>query len=517
MIIAPLLITALFTLLQRVLESEDLRRIPGPISFTLGSWRIAYEDWRGERVRSIKRLHDKYGPVVRVGSNEISFNSLSALRTIYGAGNNFERTSFYRMFDAYGRANLFTFGPVEAHRARKRLLSHAYSNQTILASASSSLIQEKVALYLRLLEENGPNPCNEIFSSLHYFSIDTISDFVFGPDFGGTKALQGDKDRALLNDILDPARRKLAWFVTHLPRYTKWVVSQKGLMELLVNSLGLLPMKKPTTYSGIRAHALKACECFMNAPVQVQASFAERTVIGRLKRYQERDGLSDLDIASECADHLLAGIDTTADSLMFLIWALSLPRNLQYQEKLRAELGGVSFDAQTGVPLPKSITRLPYLNAVIKETLRLYSPLPATEPRSSPVDTVIDGYRIPAGTVVGMSPYCLHREASVFPNPTLFNPERWLENPESTGNLEAMNHWFWAFSSGGRMCIGMHLANAEMATLVAAVYKRYRTTVREKDVTPGITSRFEVFYDETMPRMVEHECWINFEKVATCA
>ncbi|GKT81574.1 benzoate 4-monooxygenase cytochrome P450 [Colletotrichum tofieldiae] len=62
-----------------------------------------------------------------------------------------------------------------------------------------------------------------------------------------------------------------------------------------------------------------------------------------------------------------------------------------------------------------------------------------------------------------------------------------------------MKKWFWAFSSGGRMCIGIHLVMAEMTTLLAALYLKYTTSEkdRQKNVSPGITSRFEVFFDET--------------------
>ena len=58
--------------------------------------------------------------------------------------------------------------------------------------------------------------------------------------------------------------------------------------------------------------------------------------------------------------------------------------------------------------------------------------------------------------------------------------------------------------------IGSNLANAEMLLLIAAVYMRYDTTTKAPGVTPGITSRYEVFYDETMTKMKEHECPINF-------
>lgn len=498
-----------FASFKSYLLKPSLRRIPGPLLYATTRLRLAYDAWTARSVHTIRELHCQYGPVVRIGPNEVSFNSLSALRTIYGAGSGFERTDFYRMFDAYGRPNLFTFASGKAHRDRKKLISHIYSNQTVLGPIFSELVQNKVAGFLAMLERE-PENAAEIFSSLHYFSFDAISEFVYGPEYGGTQALNG-KSRDLINDILDPSRRRLSWFLVHFPAYTKWIITRTGFMEFVVNRLGLLPMQKPFTYTGIRKHALQAYESFNASSPDIKLKYSETTVMGRLVKLQAVCGLSDMDIASECADHLLAGIDTTADSLMFLIWALSLPQHKTYQEHLQREVSLISVDAN-GLPYPKDLPHLPYLNAVIREALRLYSPLPAFEPRSCPVNTNIDGYDIPAGTIVGMSPFCLHREDSIFPDPLTFKPERWL-TPE--GRLipesDPKNRFFWAFSSGARMCIGMHLANAEMLTLITAIYRKYNTSARHPDTSPGITSRYEVFYDETASRMVEHECWIDFE------
>jgi cytochrome P450 len=78
--------------------------------------------------------------------------------------------------------------------------------------------------------------------------------------------------------------------------------------------------------------------------------------------------------------------------------------------------------------------------------------LPASEPRALPLPTVIEGYTIPARTIVSVSPYSLHRHSEVFVEPLRFNPDRWLD---PSNNIAEMNKWFWAFSSGGRMCIGV--------------------------------------------------------------
>ncbi|KAH0289030.1 putative P450 monooxygenase [Aureobasidium namibiae CBS 147.97] len=492
-------------------------KIPGPKLFALTKWRLALEDYKGSRTRTIHALHQKYGPIVRIGPDEIHCNSLNALRTIYGAGSGFERTWFYRMFDAYGKQNLFTFSTVKEHSERKKLVANAYSKSLMLKGPAARMVQDKVSQYLALIEAQGDAP-HEIFSSLHYFSIDAITHFLYGPSYGGTSALEGNvQDRALLNDIIDPTRRYLSWFAVHLPKLTKWMYTRVGLMERILEPV--IPMKKPTTYTGIRKHALDAFHRFQNAAqTEPETLSTESTIISRLWKSHESikgsgsSALGDLDIASECADHLLAGIDTTADSLMFLIWALSRPQNSHIQQKLVDEVRALSEDAfEGGMPRLDVIDKLPYLDAVIRETLRLYAPLPASEPRSLPTDCTIDGYSIPARTVVNMSPYSLHRNADVFEEPLDFNPDRWFDEAEK---VALMNRWFWAFSSGGRMCIGLHLAMAEMTVLVVAVYREYTTSIAPgfEDKSPAITSRFELFYDESVPKIAEHTCLIEFTK-----
>ena len=516
---ALLALVGIFILLWRLSKAwpreRQLWKIPGPRLYSASSVPLALKAWHARSVQTIYKLHQKHGPVVRVGPNQISFNSLSALRTIYGAGSPYERTDFYRMFDAYGRPNLFTFASGQEHRERKKLISNMYSNQTVLAPHYSQMVLNKVSAFLTMLDRE-PTVASEIFASLHYFSLDAISEFVYGQDYGATNALAGAAyDRHMLHDILDPSRRRMSWYAVHFPTYTRWITTRSGWMEGFITKLGLLPMNKPFTYSGIRTHALDAFHRFKAAAHDIQLKRAETSVIGRLVKVQQTRRLTDMDVASECADHLLAGIDTTADSLMFLIWALSLPKHNQFQDKLREEVSHISVN-EMEMPDPKSLTHLPYLNAVLKESLRLYSPLPTFEPRTCPTDSVIDGFDIPAGAVVGMSPYCLHREESVFPDPLAFNPGRWLTEdgmllPES----DAKNRFFWAFSSGARMCIGMHLANAEMLTLTATLYRKYKTYARHPDTSPGITSRFEMFSDETMPKMEEHECRIDFVELVS--
>ncbi|KAK5126595.1 hypothetical protein LTR85_009529 [Meristemomyces frigidus] len=462
MLLVAVALLGLGSLCWIVIESlyiSPKSKIPGPIIYALMEWRLAYDDYCGTRTRKIHKLHQQYGPVVRIGPNEVHFNSLTALRKIYGAGSGFERTSFYRMFDVYGRQNLFTFHTVAQHGERKKLLANAYSKSAVLHGATAKDLSEDVHQYMGLLKKLDGRE-NDVFKTLHYFSLDGIANFLYGPELGGTSATAGNvADRALLNDILDPSRRKLAWFAVHLIGLTKWLYTRTGTLETVLQPF--LPMQKPSTYTAIRVHALQAMKDTRAAldSGSLQTEDLSRTIIGKLFIHQgatvkggPKGGLDDMDIASECADHLLAGIDTTADTLMFLFWAISLPENKHIQEKLIAEVQSANGELdEHGNVTPVVTDKLPYLDAVIKETLRLYAPLPASEPRSYPYgETVIDGYTIPAGTVVSMSPYSLHRNAEVFPDPLTFDPERWTGVRD-----DVAAKWFWAFSSGGRMCIGL--------------------------------------------------------------
>jgi len=449
---------SLYHVLARILLSP-LARIPGPKAFALTKWRLAYEDYKGTRTRTLLALHRQYGPVVRVGPREVSFSSTSALRSIYGAGSGFERTQIYHMFEVYGRKNMFSFASVREHAERKKMLAHAYAKSVILKGDVAVMVENKVRLYIDLLEREGR--VSNIFRSLHYFSLDTITHFLYGAH-GKTACLEGKAlDRALLDDIINPASRRLAWFAIHLTSFTNWLYSRKGAAGHVAKYF--YPMALPTAYSGIRQHAIKASHAFAVACDQLSVNHIDSnpSLIARLwKHHRSRKGergLDELDIASECADHLDAGIDTTSDTAMFLIWALSRPSGRKFQQKLVEEIQGMPEQDinEDGIPKAEAADKLVYLNAVIRETLRLYAPLPASEPRSLPTTTAIDGYIIPARTVVSISPYVLHRNPDVFLDPLDFNPDRWLD---PAANIGEMNRWFWAFSSGGRMCIGVKYA-----------------------------------------------------------
>lgn len=135
---------------------------------------------------------------------------------------------------------------------------------------------------------------------------------------------------------------------------------------------------------------------------------------------------------------------------------------------------------QNGLPPLRAIDKLPYLNAVINEALRVYPVIPMSEPRvllDPSKEVRIFGYRIPSGTICSMQPYTENRTPSVFPDPDNFYPERWMI-PKESEQYKAMNRMMWSFSSGGRMCVGLQYTPYERSIQVVSRWLRCRWLLR---------------------------------------
>ena len=130
-------------------------------------------------------------------------------------------------------------------------------------------------------------------------------------------------------------------------------------------------------------------------------------------------GLSEHETCSEARGYIVAGSDTTAVTLTYLVYAVC--QDSRIRDKLVSEL----------ISLPDNLTdrharNLPYLNQVINETLRLYTAVPGVLPRVVPEEGAqLAGFNLPRGTIVSTQAYSMHRDPNIFPDPLTFNPERW--------------------------------------------------------------------------------------------
>ncbi|KAK2060087.1 cytochrome P450 [Colletotrichum caudatum] len=149
----------------------------------------------------------------------------------------------------------------------------------------------------------------------------------------------------------------------------------------------------------------------MTTDVLAHLSFGESFDILELGEVDETSDLTEDHIKAEAGALIVAGPDTTSVTLTHLVWAALKKPDLQ--ARLEEELAGVDDESNDA-----TLERLPLLNAVIDETLRLYGAAPGSLPRSVPPGgATLGGHSIPEGTVVETQAYTLHRNPNVFPNP----------------------------------------------------------------------------------------------------
>jgi cytochrome P450 len=200
-----------------------------------------------------------------------------------------------------------------------------------------------------------------------------------------------------------------------------------------------------------------------------------------LARDEQGRGMDERQVRDEVMTLLLAGHETTA---LALSWAfLMLDRHPEARDRLEAELGEVVGDAQ---PTPADVPMLPYAQAVVNETLRLYPPAYVTG-REAIRTTTVAGTRIPKRHLVLISMYTTHRDPRFFDEPDTFRPERWLDGLEKRLPRGA----YIPFGLGSRKCIGASFAMMEATLLLATIARRWRFELAPGDIPthPSITLR----------------------------
>jgi cytochrome P450 len=176
------------------------------------------------------------------------------------------------------------------------------------------------------------------------------------------------------------------------------------------------------------------------------------------------EGLSDLQARDEVVTIFFAGHETTAATLSWAFYLLS--QHPEVEERLRAELRSV---LNGRVPGFADLPKLTYMQQVIHEVLRLY-PAAYLFAREAILDDVLDGYRIPAQTLIFISPFVGHRDPKYWPDPERFDPERFT--PEQVAGRP--RHVYYPFGEGPHVCIGNSFALMEMQLILAMALQRFR-------------------------------------------
>ncbi|KAJ5116805.1 hypothetical protein N7456_001153 [Penicillium angulare] len=402
----------------------------------------------GQKSHSIHAAHHIYGPVVRIAPNTLSFSRPAAVRDIYTSKTKFvKEESFYRAKRIFHENHLLSFRDPEAHHQRRKLLSRGFS-QAVLVEFEPNIISKIDTLLDQWSALTSETPVIDVYPWVHMLGFDTIYNLMFDVDPG---TLKSGKEHTIM-----PWLR--SWRPTYI--YKELFPSLETYGPYVPGFIGGY-FRDVQKWKEFAVEVIESCRATgTKTPFLSKVLHDDDSFLGR--------PLAASELAEECMGGMFGGSGTTATTFVYLLWAvLQRPDVVQ---KLQSELDAAFPDNQP----PDSVTcgKLPYLQAVLNETLRVYPATIAVLPRTATVDTIVDGIPVPRGTNVATQNLTIHRDPQTFQNPDSFIPERWIE-----GNNTQMKEGLTPFSVGPRKCIGSNLAEMELRLLISAFFLRFEASI----------------------------------------
>ncbi|KAJ6016850.1 hypothetical protein N7451_000229 [Penicillium sp. IBT 35674x] len=471
-IVAVLILVPILYLVCQTIHNlwlHPLSRYRGPLLWRAFRFPFLISMMRGNLPHRVKSLHKKYGDIVRVAPDELSFINPDAWRDIYSKG---------RSTAGKTAANLIACSESEHARLRK-ILAPGFSEK--YAMEQEPFIQsyvDKLFEKLNGLLQNDKTSTVDVVEWLNYLAFDVIGDLTWGSSFGCLDGLT----------------------------YHPWVQTVGQFKAAIV--VGALKFYPPI-YSLLMA---------ITPPSALQAvmdmwKLTEQNVRERVASGASRPDLVGTMIASESMTQeemevnsmmiVAAGSESITTVLTGVINHL-----LRNPDKLNTvvQILRTTFPSEqeiTGSALKSST----YLNAVLNEGMRLCPTIPDGMRRNVPVGgATIAGQFVPSGMVVSIPPFASYRASRNFTHAEKFAPERWLgEDVQSSRFQGDSKIAFNPFSLGAHNCPGQNLAWLELRIILARLLWRYELSIPPGVELPQWESQGIWWFWDKQPTMVRFQ------------
>jgi cytochrome P450 len=235
--------------------------------------------------------------------------------------------------------------------------------------------------------------------------------------------------------------------------------------------LGNLPLRLQWWHSGLKPLFDKQANLWMSfwtsLKTQMETKQAPECFVKQfIESDYEKQGISELQAAFLAGSMIEAGSETTSAALNTAILYLSANPDIQY--KAQQEIDRIMESSRS--PTFNDEQALPYIRAIVKETLRMRPVTSIGTPHYTTAPITYKNTYIPTNSVVCLQQYPIHYNPTVFPDPLRFNPDRFLNHPMGSGHYaagpaSARDHW--SFGAGRRICSGLHLAENSMFIVLA--------------------------------------------------
>ncbi|KAJ8732429.1 hypothetical protein PYW07_015028 [Mythimna separata] len=372
------------------------------------------------------------------------------------------------------------FAPVPIWRPRRKVLVPSFSMK-YLKHFMSIFVKESNVMVDRMKNITGTGPISA-FKYFTAYTMDAITESTLGYKMGAQEGRNQNFLRAFDEGLAEDAKRLCQpWLhsdliYNNLPIYARLLKNKDYLWDF-VKEVIRTKRKEMTEKTDTEEH-------IENSSKENLQTFLESLI----KLSGGDEGYTEIEIVEELMVIMIAGNDTSAVGASFI--SVLLSRHPEVQEKIYEELQQVFADSERLITF-EDLPRLKYLDAVIRETLRLYPPVPVIV-RKVEKDVVLPcGIKLVPGTGVLVNIWALHRNLRYWgEDAEVFRPERFLDTPLTHPAA------FMPFSHGPRNCVGYQYAMMSMKTVLSTVLRRYRilpaTTPNSNSEHPPLRLKYDL-------------------------
>lgn len=351
---------------------------------------------------------------------------------------NYDKNSFiYRAVAPILRGGLIGNFGGESWRRQRRLATPSFHRPRVM-DFSANMTDEINAMLSRWDRDFDDQDTVDVTRELGYVAMRVVTRTLFGADIGDSSE-RIEAEFLAANEIIGRFLRlpfpPLSWPTPARRRLRALIKSMDGFIVDLI--------EKRRNQAGERRDL-----------VTILASAVD----------EDGTGMTAEQLHSEVLNIIIGGYETTTNTASWLLYLLA--KHPDVQQRLYEEVRNAIGDRE---PTFADLANTPYARMIIDETLRLYTPAWQTM-RHTIGEDAIGGYRIPADTDMYINMYVLHRHPEFWPQPEIFDPERF--SPEQLNTRP--KHAYVPFGNGPRNCLGKHFALVELHLLLIMMVQRYQ-------------------------------------------
>ncbi|KAF5875927.1 putative cytochrome p450 pisatin protein [Botrytis fragariae] len=460
LIAIPVSIYVLSTVFLAIID--PLRHIPGPFLARFTRVWYCWEIYKGHFERTNKQLHTRYGPIVRIAPHEYSIDDVNAAKGIYSiGGGSFPKTAWYWAWQPpnLNAASLFSELDPHRHSVQRRKVANYYSMSSMVGY-EGHVDNCSELLSRHFLESTISGDFVDMQHWLQCYAFDVIGEITFGQRFG---LLDMGEDKDGVFKAID----NRGWYSTFIGIWS-WL--HAWLFPLLPSTGGMAYIVKFTADKIAEKEKVLKERRSGDRKEEGTPDFVTRILMASEK---DPEKITRRDLSTTCQSNIGAGSDTTAITLSSVLYhLLKYPHTYQ---NLRDEIETAAKEGRISDPITfKEAQGLPYLQAVIKEGLRVHPAVGLGLQRIVPVEgTTVANQFIPGGSTVGINAYVAHQNTAVWGSDAdQWRPERWLEIEEQGRGAE-VEKYFFSFGMGSRTCVGKNISLLEMNKLIPQLVRRF--------------------------------------------